>query len=124
VETGDGVVRRVDEAGLPAVLRAALDAGQAIRRVQPVADAAASGHAAALGADAAEAGPGPRRAGAALRVLHGAAHRARLLTSSQWFLAPAMLFVLVLAIVYATDAVPRCRPPRSPRSPWFPCWPG
>ena len=41
VETGDGVVRLVDEADLPAVLRAALDAGQAIRRVQPAAGAAA-----------------------------------------------------------------------------------
>ena len=35
VETGDGAVRRVDEAGLPAMLRAALDAGLAVRRVQP-----------------------------------------------------------------------------------------
>ena len=32
VETGNGAVQRVDEAGLPAVLRAALDSGQAIRR--------------------------------------------------------------------------------------------
>jgi ABC-2 type transport system ATP-binding protein len=39
VETGDGAVQRVPEAGLPAVLRAALDAGQAIRRVQPVQEA-------------------------------------------------------------------------------------
>jgi hypothetical protein len=39
-------------------------------------------------------------------VLHGAVHRARLLTSSQWFLAPAMLFLVVLGIVYATDAGP------------------
>ena len=35
VETGDGTVQRVDEAGLPAVLRAALDAGLAIRGVRP-----------------------------------------------------------------------------------------
>ncbi len=35
VETGDGVVRLIDEAGLPDVLRAALDEGLAIRRVQP-----------------------------------------------------------------------------------------
>ena len=41
VETGDGAVRLVGEAELPAVLRAALDAGQAIRRVQPVPGAAA-----------------------------------------------------------------------------------
>ena len=128
VETGDGVVRRVDEAGLPAVLRATLDAGQAIRRVQPVLDAgpgaihgavvadAAAAAADAAAADAAVAGPGadagaaawtaPRRAGAARRVLYGAVHRARLLTSSQWFLAPAMLFLIVLGIVYATDAGP------------------
>src|SRR5262249_6160229 len=36
VEPGDGVLRRVDQAGLPEVLRAALDAGLVIRRVQPV----------------------------------------------------------------------------------------
>ena len=48
----------------------------------------------------------PRRAGVVRRVLHGAAHRARLLASSQWFLAPAMAFVLVLAVIYATDAGP------------------
>jgi energy-coupling factor transporter ATP-binding protein EcfA2 len=106
VETGDGTVRQVDEAGLPAVLRAALDAGQAIRRVQPVPDAAAD-PGTDLSADlGAAARPAPRRAGAARRVLHGAVHRARLLTSSQWFLAPAMLFLIVLGVVYATDAGP------------------
>ncbi len=35
VETGDGVVRLVDEAALPDALRAALDAGLGIRRVSP-----------------------------------------------------------------------------------------
>jgi len=103
VETGDGTVRRVDEAGLPAVLRAALDAGQIIRRVQPVlvtTPGAASGEPDAAVPAAA------RRTGAVSRMLHGAVHRALLLTSSQWFLAPAMLFVLVLAIAYATDAGP------------------
>ena len=35
VETGDGVTRRVSQADLPTVLRAALDAGLPIRRVQP-----------------------------------------------------------------------------------------
>ena len=35
VETGNGVIRRVSQADLPAVLRAALDAGLPIRRVQP-----------------------------------------------------------------------------------------
>ena len=104
VETGDGTVQRVGEAELPAVLRAALDAGQAIRRVQPVPGASAgpSGDAPSRAA----ARPAPRRARAAGRVLHGAVHRARLLTSSQWFLAPAMLFLVVLGIVYATDAGP------------------
>ena len=98
VETGDGTVRRVDEAGLPAVLRAALDAGQAIRRVQPVPGASAGlpGGTSWPAARPAAARPAPRRAGAARRVLHGAVHRARLLTSSQWFLAPAMLFLVVL----------------------------
>jgi len=107
VETGDGTVRRVDEAGLPAVLQAALDAGLAIRRVQPVPGIVPGAAAADSGAGfPAAALPAPRRAGAVRRVLHGAAHRARLLTSSQWFLAPAMLFLVVLGIVYATDAGP------------------
>src|SRR2546429_212010 len=48
----------------------------------------------------------PRRAGAVYRVLYGAAHRARLLASSQWFLAPALLFLFVLGIIYAGDAGP------------------
>jgi energy-coupling factor transporter ATP-binding protein EcfA2 len=111
VEIGDGTVQVVSEGDLPAVLRAALDAGLAIRRVQPVRDAAPdiagdiAGHIA--GDDSAEAaGAAPRRAGAAYRVLHGAVHRARLLASSQWFLAPAMLFLFVLGIVYAGDAGP------------------
>jgi len=111
VEIGDGTVQVVSEGDLPAVLRAALDAGQAIRRVQPVRDAApdTAGHIAGhiAGDDPAEAaGAAPRRAGAAYRVLHGAVHRARLLASSQWFLAPAMLFLFVLGIVYASDAGP------------------
>ena len=102
VETGDGIVRLVSEADLPAVLRAALDAGVAVRRVQPVPDAAMS----VDGETDAVAGEPPRRADAALRVLHGAVHRARLLASSQWFLAPVMLFLVVLGIVYASDAGP------------------
>jgi energy-coupling factor transporter ATP-binding protein EcfA2 len=130
VETGDGTVRLVAEAALPDVLRAALDAGLAIRRVQPVLGPGASGASGASGtagtagasgasgavgtvaaagpsADSGVAAPrAPRRAGAARRVLHGAVHRARLLTSSQWFLAPALLFLVVLGIIYATDAGP------------------
>jgi energy-coupling factor transporter ATP-binding protein EcfA2 len=108
VETGDGVVRLVDEAELPAVLRAVLDAGQAIRRVQPAPGAAAevAGAEGAGDGGAAGAAAAPRRAGALPRVLYGAAHRARLLASSQWFLAPAMLFLFVLGIVYASDAGP------------------
>lgn len=39
-------------------------------------------------------------------MLYGAAHRARLLASSQWFLAPALLFLFVLGIIYAGDAGP------------------
>jgi ABC-type Mn2+/Zn2+ transport system ATPase subunit len=102
VETGDGAIQRVDEAGLPGVLRAALDAGMAVRRVQLVLDVAMS----VDGQTDAVAGESPQRADAALRVLHGAAHRARLLASSQWFLAPVMLFLVVLGIVYASDAGP------------------
>ena len=103
VETGDGAVRLVGEADLPAVLRTALDAGQAIRRVQPTRGGAAevAGDGGAAGAAAA-----PPRAGALRRVLYGAAHRARLLAASQWFLAPVMLFLVVLGIVYASDAGP------------------
>jgi ABC-type Mn2+/Zn2+ transport system ATPase subunit len=106
VETGDGVVRLVDEAGLPGVLRAALDAGLAIRRVQPARSMAAGPDAAPAAPAAADADAAPRRAGVVLRVLYGAAHRARLLASSQWFLAPGMLFLAVLAVMYATDAGP------------------
>src|SRR5581483_7340932 len=113
VETGDGTVRLVDEAGLPAVLRAALDAGLAIRRVQPAPGAGPDVTASGSEVAGSEAGgsevagrPAPRRAGTAVRVLHGAVHRARLLTSSQWFLAPALLFLVVLGIIYATDAGP------------------
>jgi ABC-2 type transport system ATP-binding protein len=103
VETGDGAVRLVSEADLPAVLRTALDAGQAIRRVQPAREAPSD----AAGDDLAQvAVAAPRRTGALRRVLHGAAHRARLLASSQWFLAPVMLFLVVLGIVYASDAGP------------------
>jgi energy-coupling factor transporter ATP-binding protein EcfA2 len=108
VETGDGAVRLVGEADLPAVLRTALDAGQAIRRVQPTRGAAAevAGDGIAGDGGAAGAAAAPRRAGALRRVLYGAAHRARLLASSQWFLAPVMLFLVVLGIVYASDAGP------------------
>ncbi len=108
VETGDGTVRLVDEAGLPAVLRAALDAGLAIRRVQPAPGAAPDVTASGSEAAGSEVGgpAAPRRAGTAVKVLHGAVHRARLLTSSQWFLAPALLFLVVLGIIYATDAGP------------------
>ena len=102
VETGDGAIKRVDEAGLPDVLRAALNAGIAVRRVQPVPDVAMS----VDGETDAVAGEPPRRAGALRRVLYGAAHRARLLAASQWFLAPVMLFLVVLGIVYASDAGP------------------
>ena len=103
VETGDGTVQLVDEAGLPAMLRAALDAGQAIRRVQPAGDASP---APAADEPAGFAGRAPRRASVVHRMFYGAAHRARLLASSQWFLAPALVFLVVLGVVYATDAGP------------------
>jgi len=117
VETGDGAIRQVDQAALPEALRAALDAGLAIRRVQPVQPvhlvqlvqpSAPSAAPRPDGATASEvaAGSRPRRAGPVPRLLYGAAHRARLLASSQWFLAPSMLFLFTLAIVYATSAGP------------------
>ena len=147
VETGDGEVRRVSELEVPGLLRAALDQGQAIRRVQPVEYAAepadgivpaaedtavtAGSTAAAAGGTAVTAGraavtagraavtpgraavtparhpPGAaRRAGGVRRIGHGAAHRARLLTASQWFAAPALLYLIVLGILYTSQAGP------------------
>ncbi|MFI5101630.1 MAG: hypothetical protein ACHQE5_14130, partial [Actinomycetes bacterium] len=49
-------------------------------------------------------GAGGERAGAVAKVLQGARHRARLLSVSQWQAAPALLFLVLLAVVYATDA--------------------
>jgi ABC-2 type transport system ATP-binding protein len=119
VETGNGQVREVSEPELPAVLRAALDAGLAVRRVQPVevahpaADAAANPAAVQVtdGAAAADAPPGAAppqaaRASAPRRIFHGAVHRARLLAVSQWFAAPALLFLIVLGIFYADPVGP------------------
>jgi energy-coupling factor transporter ATP-binding protein EcfA2 len=84
VETGDGVIRRVSQADLPAVLLAALDAGLLIRRVQPVQPGQ-------LRQPARLAAASPLgRAGSLSRVMHGAAHRARLLTRAQWAVAPAV----------------------------------
>jgi ABC-type Mn2+/Zn2+ transport system ATPase subunit len=106
VETGDGVVRRVTEAELPGVLRAALDAGVPVRRVQPIPSSAPVAPAIRAEAGAVP----PRRAGALTRVLYGAAHRARLLAVSQWFAAPMLVFLAVLAIIYASDAGPPLQP--------------
>jgi hypothetical protein len=113
VTTGDGVTRQVTESELPGVLRAALDAGLAIRGVRPVGPAAANPGTntaanTAAGTSAPEpAGPAaPRRLGAAGRVLSGAGHRARLLATSQWFVAPALLFLILLGIVYSSPAGP------------------
>jgi ABC-2 type transport system ATP-binding protein len=152
VETGDGEVREVSEPELAAVLREALDAGLAIRRVQPVEPAAPPGQAASAASPAADpradlaadlahdhavggaptADPGagltagsaagaapaaadappssvPRpvaRASGPSRVFHGAVHRARLLAVSQWFAAPALLFLIVLGIFYANPVGP------------------
>ena len=114
VETGNGVVRRVSEAELPGVLRAALDAGVPVRRVQPILDDASPGAPAAPAIPVAGTAAGttapPHRAGLLARVLHGAAHRARLLAVSQWFFAPMLVFLAVLAIIYATDAGPALQP--------------
>jgi ABC-type Mn2+/Zn2+ transport system ATPase subunit len=121
VETGDGVVRRVSAADLPGVLRSALDAGLNIRRVGPILPDAVPGNTvpgnavpgkAATGdavpertaVAAAEIFPALRRAGTLPRVMCGAAHRAKLLAVSQWFAAPLLIFLAVLAIIYATDA--------------------
>ena len=115
VETGDGAIRQVSEFDLPGVLRAALDAGVAVRRVLPV--TAGTGPATGPATDAgpaAGAGPGcaarpasaPRRAGPLRRIAFGAAHRARLLTASQWLAAPALLYLALLAMIYAGSAGP------------------
>jgi hypothetical protein len=105
VETADGLIRRVDEAGLPGLLRAALDAGLVIRRVQPARRPAAASFPEVAGGGAG-ARPALRRAGLTHRLLYGAAHRARLLASSQWFAAPGLLFLVILGALYATDAGP------------------
>jgi hypothetical protein len=105
VETGDGTVRHVSEPELPAVLRAALDAGLTVRLVRPLtantATAAATPDRAPPDASAAS-----RRAGGLRRIVHGSVHRARLLTMSQWFAAPALLFLIVLGILYASSVGP------------------
>jgi ABC-type Mn2+/Zn2+ transport system ATPase subunit len=111
VETGDGVVRHVPQAALPGVLRAALEAGLAIRRVQPAAPGPPPRPTVSLAPwnpqeRAQAAAPPVQRAGMISRVLNGAAHRARLLAVSQWFFAPTLVFLAVLAIIYATDAGP------------------
>jgi len=112
VETGDGQVRQVGEFELTDVLRAALDAGLAIRRVQPVAAAPVADPVAGLDAGQAAdpladpAADALRRAGSLHRIYHGAGHRARLLTVSQWFAAPALLFLIVLGIFYAKPVGP------------------
>lgn len=49
---------------------------------------------------------GPERAGGLERLGHGAAHRARVLVTSQWFAAPALVFLAILAILYAGPAGP------------------
>jgi hypothetical protein len=46
------------------------------------------------------------RAGGLRRIGHGAAHRARLLTASQWFAAPTLVYLIVLGILYAGQAGP------------------
>ena len=104
VETGDGQVRQVSELELADVLRAALDVGLAIRRVQPVEWAPVP--AVAPLAEPPPADPALRRAGGLHRIYHGAAHRARLLTVSQWFAAPALLFLIILGIFYAKPVGP------------------
>ena len=40
------------------------------------------------------------------RIAFGAAHRARLLTASQWLAAPALLYLALLAMIYAGSAGP------------------
>ena len=84
----------------------ALEAGQAIRRVQPARDATSD----VAGDDPAElAGAAPRRAGAVYRVLYGAAHRARLLALIEragWRLLTAVAVFLVLFVVRNTPMAP------------------
>jgi ABC-type Mn2+/Zn2+ transport system ATPase subunit len=108
VETGDGEIRQVSEPDLPGVLRAALDRGLAIRRVVQVESAGPphGGPAAVTGTATGTATARARRAGGLRRIGHGAVHRARLLAASQWFAAPALVYLAVLGIVYASQAGP------------------
>ena len=105
VETGDGAVREVSEADLPAVLRTALDAGLAVRRVQPAGPGPVTPPAVPPARAAGVLTP-PRRGGSLARILHGAAHRARLLARAQWAAAPALLFLVVLGLVFSSPAGP------------------
>jgi ABC-type Mn2+/Zn2+ transport system ATPase subunit len=120
VETGDGRVQHVSRAALPGTLRAALDAGLDVRRVQPVAEHAERPSATEQ-AGRTETANSPQRAEGALRrggglrrVVWGAAYRARLLAVSQWFAAPALLFLVLLGVIYSSLSVPPPPPLASP----------
>jgi ABC-type lipoprotein export system ATPase subunit len=109
VETADGVVRQVSQDDLASVLRAALDAGIGIRLVRPVTGSAGDA-APARPARPAGTAVAPRRSGEGRRLLNGATHRARLLAVSQWFAAPALLYLVLLAVMYGPRPVPRPPP--------------
>jgi ABC-type multidrug transport system ATPase subunit len=110
IRTSDGLVREVPESGVADELRDAFDAGLEVLQVERTLLSADAADAGAVGTSLTSAAPAARRvagavrAGAAGKVWQGALHRARLLAVSQWTTAPALLFLLVLAIVYATDA--------------------
>jgi hypothetical protein len=65
-----------------------------------------------VGATTAEATP--RRAGAWQRLLHGAAHRARLLVRAQWFAAPGLSFLALLGVLYGSRPYPPPPPLTAP----------
>ena len=122
VETGDGTVRLVDEAGLPAVLRAALDAGLAIRRVQPAPGAAPDVTASGVRGGRVRGrgplrrgGPGPLSRCCTARCTGPGCSPRR---SGSW--PPRCCSWSCWASSTRPTPVPRCRPRRSPRSPWCP----
>ena len=47
-------------------------------------------------------------------MVWGAAYRARLLAVSQWFAAPALLFLVLLGVIYSSLSVPPPPPLASP----------
>jgi len=110
LRTSDGLVREVPESQVADEVRDAFEAGLEIMQVELIPESAVAAEAGGGGASrrSAASADGMRvstaRSGSAGKVWQGALHRARLLSVSQWTTAPALLFLVLLAVVYATEA--------------------